>query len=391
MNKESQIPQDNSIFPSANKILKTPTEQIIFNKNWPDGFDYSECRTNIENTKFYVTILLQSSYQDIPDNAVSQINQNLDRYEKLLTQIKSQKFNENFVKSKQSIISNLNISYQHIFSHLSNNIPMTYIKSIVEKNGAINHFEEETKNFQNHISQLRKEYQEHITSIKNINETLTNKINEAEQQISAIKKSRSELTENHISELENILQSDKEKIEETLHNAQTSLEKINADSALKVIRPYSLDFKSASDTHLSSSKIWLTCSIISIVLCLSWGIYCLKSNISVGSDIPLLVNYITSKVIITIILASSLIWCARRYKIALHLHTINLHKANALNSFEAFIAASDSQSVRDAVILQTTQTIFSNENSGYLDIEGNNTSLPALQSALELIAKRASQ
>ncbi len=78
-------------------------------------------------------------------------------------------------------------------------------------------------------------------------------------------------------------------------------------------------------------------------------------------------QYISSKLVLFIVLIGATIWCGRIYKALKHQVTVNKHRANALKTFQAFVKAGSDDSTRDAVLLETTSSIFSNSPSGYLD------------------------
>lgn len=79
------------------------------------------------------------------------------------------------------------------------------------------------------------------------------------------------------------------------------------------------------------------------------------------------VHLLTSKVVVLVVLFSATIWCGRIYKATKHQAAINHHRANALKTFQAFIKATNDNGTRDAVLLETTRSIFAISPSGYLE------------------------
>ncbi len=75
----------------------------------------------------------------------------------------------------------------------------------------------------------------------------------------------------------------------------------------------------------------------------------------------------TSKLVTLGALFTATIWCGRMYKAAKHQAAINGHRANALKTFQALVRASSDDPTRDAVLLETTRSIFALGNTGYLD------------------------
>lgn len=84
-----------------------------------------------------------------------------------------------------------------------------------------------------------------------------------------------------------------------------------------------------------------------------------------------LVQYTTSKLVILVMLVAITAWCAGNYKANKHQAAVSRHKAHALKTFQAFVQASDNPSVKDAVLLETTRSIFTHAQTGYLKGEGS--------------------
>jgi hypothetical protein len=82
-----------------------------------------------------------------------------------------------------------------------------------------------------------------------------------------------------------------------------------------------------------------------------------------------LVQVTTSKVVLLGVLIAATAWCAGVYKANKHQSTVSRHKAHSLKTFRAFVSATDDESVRDAVLIETTRAIFSHGASGYISSE----------------------
>lgn len=63
------------------------------------------------------------------------------------------------------------------------------------------------------------------------------------------------------------------------------------------------------------------------------------------------------------------IWCGRLYKALRHQSAINKHRANALRTFQTFTMAASDDETHNAVLMETTKSIFLLIPSGYLDNE----------------------
>ncbi len=66
------------------------------------------------------------------------------------------------------------------------------------------------------------------------------------------------------------------------------------------------------------------------------------------------------------------LWCGKTYRILRHQQTVNQHKANSLKSFLLFRDAADNdEATRNAVLMETTKSIFSATPSGFINEGGN--------------------
>jgi hypothetical protein len=86
-----------------------------------------------------------------------------------------------------------------------------------------------------------------------------------------------------------------------------------------------------------------------------------------GLDTGQIVQKVASKLIALSVLLTATIWCGRVYKALRHQSTINRHRALALQTFQAFSAATEDPSVKNAVLLETTRSIFALHSTGFID------------------------
>ncbi|WOB10752.1 hypothetical protein [Piscinibacter gummiphilus] len=99
-------------------------------------------------------------------------------------------------------------------------------------------------------------------------------------------------------------------------------------------------------------------------------------------------QFMTSKIVLLVALLTATIWCGRLYKATKHQASSNRHRANSLKTFQAFIKAASDDATRNAVLIETTRSIFAASPSGYLE-----TSEPAADTStkvLEIIKGSAS-
>ena len=135
-------------------------------------------------------------------------------------------------------------------------------------------------------------------------------------------------------------------------------------------------FREIAVEHAQASKRWLIAASILISITMLVAIITLYLLPALGE---LMEAGVVQRVIAKLIILSSLYygaaWSAKNYRIHRHLSVVNMHRHNALKTFEAFIkAASGDQATKSAVLLETTRSIFSPTNTGYLGAEEENSS-----------------
>ena len=76
---------------------------------------------------------------------------------------------------------------------------------------------------------------------------------------------------------------------------------------------------------------------------------------------------IISRVVLMSLLSFALVWMARNYRASRHNAVVNRHRENDLKTFRAFVEGpQDDPQVRNAILLQASQSIFAPQTSGYI-------------------------
>ena len=130
---------------------------------------------------------------------------------------------------------------------------------------------------------------------------------------------------------------------------------------------FTQDFRKEAEKLRSSSNKWLAATIILTVATIVAAYY-LFTNEKADNWFSI-IHTTTTRLIILGTLITATIWCGKVYKACQHQVTINMHRANAIKTFQAFAQAASNEAVRDAVLLETTKAIFGPRPSGYLDQE----------------------
>jgi hypothetical protein len=150
---------------------------------------------------------------------------------------------------------------------------------------------------------------------------------------------------------------------------------------------FTADFTTESSEQDASASRWLiaTGSMALLTLAVAVGLVFLPIN--ADSTTPQVIQMFTSKVVILGLLFTSTIWCGRLYKAARHQGSVSKHRANALRTFQAFTKAASDDESRNAILMETTKSIFAITPTGYLD----NESTPDGGLKIVEVVKHASQ
>ena len=105
--------------------------------------------------------------------------------------------------------------------------------------------------------------------------------------------------------------------------------------------------------------------------------------IPAGASNAVIIQFMTSKLVLLGVMLGATTWCGRNYRALKHQASVNTHRTNALKSFQAFVKATADEGTRNAVLLETTRSIFAIAPSGYL--EGVDSSGDASSKVLEIV------
>jgi hypothetical protein len=161
-------------------------------------------------------------------------------------------------------------------------------------------------------------------------------------------------------------------------------------SASAGVGVFTADFTGQATMLEGEGKKWLqVTAFLAIATILTVIIFSFFIPLGNDASNPQIWQYMTSKILILIVLLTATVWCGRLYKATKHQEAINKHRANALKTFQAFIKAASDDPTRNAVLLETTRSIFAIGPSGYLETtdSGNDSGTTKI---LEIIKGAAS-
>ncbi|MDH5367404.1 MAG: hypothetical protein OEW67_10475 [Cyclobacteriaceae bacterium] len=170
-----------------------------------------------------------------------------------------------------------------------------------------------------------------------------------------------------IEEIEKQKEEDAKKSTKYLEEMERALKSTQDSAAKSGVTKYSALFKDESEIHKTEASFWLKCTIGIITLIVVASIILIVFFPDNKTEIGQIVQYTVSKIIILSALFFGLSLCNRNFKAHKHNEVVNKHRQNALATFETFsnAAGSDIQT-KNAVLIEATKTIFSNQRTGYL-------------------------
>ncbi len=170
------------------------------------------------------------------------------------------------------------------------------------------------------------------------------------------------------------------KLNEIEEESNSILESIRDAAVEKGVSQHAIYFKEEADLHEKSARIWfwLTIAIAIMTLVASYlalSYFYTNPELTTGQSIQLAI----SKLVLFSVLYFGILWASRNYRAHRHNVVVNKHRQNALSTFQAFAnAAEDDKATKDAILLRSTETIFSPNTSGYLNKEGEKQHTPQI-------------
>jgi hypothetical protein len=179
-----------------------------------------------------------------------------------------------------------------------------------------------------------------------------------------------------------IVSETKDEILQLQKEAQNRLEQIQGllDAAKQAagevgVAKHSSLFQLEANEHATQSKNWFIATLAVLIIAILTGVLFMTAFKLENPDPAEVVQYSISKIVILTALFYGLSICLRNYKAHRHNQIVNKHRQNALNTFETFSKASgDDIQTKNAVLLEATRTIFSNQQTGYLPSDSDGDS-----------------
>lgn len=147
-------------------------------------------------------------------------------------------------------------------------------------------------------------------------------------------------------------------------------------------------FKTEADNHERFARNWLRTSVAVFLGILGLSGWLVSYYMSQAADAPINIQATVAKVILYSTLVSGLVVSTRNYRTHRHNFVINRHRQNAMASFQSFAAGAQDDLTKNAVLIQATSSVFSQQPSGYLSSERDSDGVPQVVEIIRGIAER---
>jgi len=199
-----------------------------------------------------------------------------------------------------------------------------------------------------------------------------------------------------VKEASSVLDETKEEVEKKKQEIDSVVLAAKEASATVGVSHFSANFEEEANKLKDSAFWWLVATGVLATITLA-GTILLYYILPIPNDASTaqIIQILSTKVILITVFFTATLWAGRMYKATMHQMTLNKHRANSLRTFQAFTKASNEVSTRDAVLLETTKSIFSVVPSGYLDNEqsggGKNTNVIEVIKSSASVARKVEQ
>lgn len=177
-----------------------------------------------------------------------------------------------------------------------------------------------------------------------------------------------------LNDIKKVKEETKKHSDEILQELNETLRNAEAAAAQVGVSKHSAIFKTEADEHEKQAKFWLSWLIVilSITAVTAFLFLLFFPSDEKASHV---IQYAVTKLIVLSTLFYGVTICNRNYKAHKHNALLNKHRQNALTTFETFSqAAGPDGQTKNAVLLEATHTIFSNQPTGYISYDSDSES-----------------
>lgn len=154
--------------------------------------------------------------------------------------------------------------------------------------------------------------------------------------------------------------------EAVLDEMEATLSTVRAAAAEVGVGQQSIVFGKQADKDGSTARGWLISAIALGLVSLGYLVVIVFALPPAAQSTGEVVREIGGRFVILTLFAFALGFTVRQYASSKHNETVNLHRQNALRTFETFVSATHDDETKDAVLLEATRSIFAAQPSGFL-------------------------
>ncbi len=296
--------------------IEKPIDELVSNPNW-GTINFEEARPELEKFFSILNHLKLLPVDLLPDQAINTIIEQCKPVFSIVESIKKFAIEQaNPLEQRNSLVSQLKPTVDSFYTHTHLWIPfLAYQKGDIQKN----------------IQELNRTVKESSKLLENAKGDVRKKQGEIDQIIVAAREA----------------------------------------SATVGVGHFTADFLAEADSQGTNAITWLKATALMAGLTLVAAAGSMFYHPSL--ETTQLIQLTSSKLIMLGLLFTATVWCGKLYKAAKHLEAVNKHRSNALKTFQAFTNAANDTSMKDAVLMETTKSIFALMPSGYLDGEGGHS------------------
>lgn len=187
-------------------------------------------------------------------------------------------------------------------------------------------------------------------------------------------------------EMQNLVKTHEETVQKQSAKAEEILAKARQASGAIAVKGYASFFQEEAKASRLVAMLWLAATGLTGLLLLA-----ILVNVALGLE-KTPPAYTTqqafiigaAKLAVFSVAVFFVAWCGRNFKAQWHVFITNKHRANALNSIEAFANASKSDANREAILVHGCAAIFSQTNTGFVP---DGADAPGMPSILEVVRR----
>ena len=173
-----------------------------------------------------------------------------------------------------------------------------------------------------------------------------------------------------VKEADTIVGNAKHNIEIRENEMQVIITKAREASAAAGAAVFTKDYANEAKDLKDASWKWLLAAGIIAIITICIAIY-MWTHIDPGLDTGQVWQKLTTKFVILALLFTASVWCGGIYKALMHQVTVNKHRANSLQTIQAFSAAVGDLQIKDAIVYEAARATFGNVPTGYIGDESN--------------------